>query len=163
MISEARRIYNEKTKEQRAAYSKERYLEKKEPILDYQKGYYKKTKQKRLAVSKRWREKNKHKWLGYNLQKYGITPEQYNEIVKDQQGVCAICLNPPEEGQRLHVDHDHKDGRIRGLLCGVCNRALIRDQAWLKSALVYLNEGYKRRRPFYRKGDPNEQRDTTDR
>lgn len=54
---------------------------------------------------------------------YGITPEQYDAILASQDGLCALCLRPPKK-VRLHVDHDHVTGVIRGLLCHRCNRGL---------------------------------------
>jgi len=55
--------------------------------------------------------------------KYGISLEDYNRVLAQQGGVCAICGSHP--GRRpLDVDHDHKTGRIRGLLCESCNKAL---------------------------------------
>ena len=47
-----------------------------------------------------------------------------------QRGVCAICGRPPKT-RRLAVDHNHKTGRVRGLLCPWCNRSLtfLRDSA----------------------------------
>lgn len=55
--------------------------------------------------------------------KYGISEEQYNEMLIAQNYKCALCGN--EESQpkkkRLSVDHDHITGRIRGFLCGNCN------------------------------------------
>lgn len=56
--------------------------------------------------------------------KYGITPEMYDDMLDFQGGVCAICLKPPTEFARLAVDHDHDTGRIRGLLCNLCNTAI---------------------------------------
>ena len=57
--------------------------------------------------------------------RYGITPEQYDEIFKRQGGVCAICLAPPgDQGNRLAVDHCHSTGTVRGLLCFKCNTFL---------------------------------------
>lgn len=55
--------------------------------------------------------------------RYGITPEQYDVLKLKQNNQCAICLSPPE-GCRLSVDHCHKTGRIRGLLCRQCNAVL---------------------------------------
>lgn len=56
---------------------------------------------------------------------YGITLEQYNDILKDQDYVCAICgTNKPGDWGVFHVDHCHKTDKVRGLLCGVCNRRL---------------------------------------
>lgn len=54
---------------------------------------------------------------------YGMSPEDYELMHAHQGGVCAICLKPPAR-LRLAIDHDHKTGQIRGLLCAWCNRAL---------------------------------------
>lgn len=55
---------------------------------------------------------------------YGITIEDYNRILKEQSGKCAVCGKPPKT-MRLAVDHCHKTGKIRGLLCSYCNRRVI--------------------------------------
>lgn len=64
----------------------------------------------------------------HKLKRYGITPDKYAEKLEKQQGLCALCNNPPSgkgrSGQSLHVDHDHVTGELRDLLCGSCNRAL---------------------------------------
>jgi hypothetical protein len=71
--------------------------------------------------------KNYHlRWL---LEKrYGITLEQYNEMVELQGGRCAICNKVPagtnHTSRRLAVDHDHVTGTVRGLLCGPCNTTI---------------------------------------
>lgn len=52
--------------------------------------------------------------------KYNISLAQYNEILSLQNGVCKVCNSPPTK-QRLHVDHDHTNKQIRGLLCQACN------------------------------------------
>lgn len=69
----------------------------------------------------------------------GITEADYNAMLAAQGGGCAICGNPPKT-RRLHVDHDHKTGRVRGLLCFRCNRALPAyvGAAWLLRAAMYL-------------------------
>jgi hypothetical protein len=63
--------------------------------------------------------------------KYNITTQQYEQMLANQNGMCAICRNPeprtdPHTGIRraLAVDHDHKTGKIRDLLCSSCNLAL---------------------------------------
>ncbi len=53
--------------------------------------------------------------------KYGLSPERYNLMFMQQQGKCLICQ---ESGRKLVVDHDHKTGSVRGLLCGHCNSML---------------------------------------
>jgi len=72
-----------------------------------------------------------HNWSGLDRwdaiirRTYGITLEQYNQMLKDQDGVCAICGKPDEvEGRRMAIDHNHDTGEVRGLLCGTCNRGL---------------------------------------
>lgn len=55
---------------------------------------------------------------------YGVDPETYHRMLKEQDGVCAICKKPPAELQPLHLDHDHQTGKPRGLLCAKCNSML---------------------------------------
>lgn len=66
----------------------------------------------------------------YGLKRYyGLTGEQYGEMVAAQEGVCAICKKPETAmlngvPKVMHVDHDHETGGIRALLCGCCNGML---------------------------------------
>ena len=54
--------------------------------------------------------------------KYNITLEQYNQMFDEQRGVCAVCGTPAKDLKRnLAVDHNHRTGKIRGLLCFSCN------------------------------------------
>src|SRR5208337_1018801 len=73
---------------------------------------------------------------------YNITIEEYDKILDFQKGRCFICEKKPAEGRmRLAVDHCHKSGLIRGLLCWHCNRAIgtFRDDQWrIAMAFVYL-------------------------
>lgn len=81
---------------------------------------------------------------------YGITEDEYQQILAAQGGVCAICEG--SRGYNLHVDHDHALERqgvptrntVRGLLCRACNARLLpaaRDKvATLERAIVYLND-----------------------
>lgn len=55
---------------------------------------------------------------------YGISLTQYERLLEQQGGVCAICGRPPRTRPVLDVDHDHLNGLVRGLLCGNCNRAV---------------------------------------
>jgi hypothetical protein len=76
---------------------------------------------------------------------YGITLLEYEALLVQQAGGCAICgKEPPKRGrvQRLVVDHDHETGQVRGLLCDTCNRAigLLGDNAtMLRRACEYLS------------------------
>lgn len=75
------------------------------------------------------------------LQKlYGITARQYDYQLKLQKGGCALCGRKPK-ARRLHVDHDHKTERVRGLLCYYCNRRVVgrhRDADLLEKVVKYL-------------------------
>lgn len=56
---------------------------------------------------------------------YGITIERYDYMLREQEGKCAICKTDRcITDRQLCVDHDHKTGEVRGLLCSNCNRAI---------------------------------------
>lgn len=55
---------------------------------------------------------------------YGIAVDDYDRLYIAQDGRCAICRRATGKSKRLAVDHDHKTGLVRGLLCGVCNNIL---------------------------------------
>jgi hypothetical protein len=95
------------------------------------------------------RDKNRR----ISIRRYGIEWEQYEKMLAEQGGVCAICQRPPTgrgtSGQRLHVDHDHSCcpgnrscGKcVRALLCTNCNRGIgyFQDNpALLRVAINYL-------------------------
>jgi hypothetical protein len=73
---------------------------------------------------------------------YGIMEEQYDALLKQQGGVCAICRELNHDGEkRLSVDQSHEDRRVRGLLCHRCNFAigLLRDSGELcRRAALYI-------------------------
>jgi hypothetical protein len=82
------------------------------------------------CYSKYLREKDPTKQWEYNLQRqYGLSVDEYNSILNEQKGKCAICGETENEAMRgkamkFAVDHDHATGVIRGLLCGNCNRGI---------------------------------------
>lgn len=56
---------------------------------------------------------------------YGLAPEAFEQMLASQGGACAICASSlGEHGERSHVDHDHRTGAVRGLLCPSCNYGL---------------------------------------
>jgi hypothetical protein len=76
--------------------------------------------------------------------KYGLTPQEYAELLFLQGGACAICRGGNKDDRRLAVDHDHKTGKVRGLLCNNCNRAigLLQDDLGVIMNLVsYMEAG----------------------
>lgn len=102
---------------------------------------YKKTEKGREAENRYRRGKyQKDKLKGKHLMaRYRMTIEDYENLLYKQKGACAICK--VKKGKELHVDHCHKTGIVRGLLCGNCNRALglMKDNmSFLKNAIEYL-------------------------
>lgn len=84
-------------------------------------------KEARKVYMKKYREENREKLKLYRSwikKKYGISWREYDKINEKQNGVCLICGKPPKLGRHLDVDHCHKTGRIRGLLCNKCNHGL---------------------------------------
>lgn len=79
----------------------------------------------------------------YLWEMYGLTREQDQEMERQQNGLCKICLRPPKPGGLpLRIDHDHKTGRVRGKLCYRCNHRLLGrglEEAFLhQQAALYL-------------------------
>lgn len=76
------------------------------------------------AVTARWRVTNQDRIRDAELRrKYGITAAQWDALLESQDGRCACC-GTPDPGRRWDTDHDHDTGRLRGILCGECNRLI---------------------------------------
>jgi|Wag4MinimDraft_6_1082665.scaffolds.fasta_scaffold19564_2 hypothetical protein len=81
-----------------------------------------------------WQKRNPEKysfqlWRSSLKRKYNLTVEEYDEMLKSQNGVCAICFQPEksmykDKPFRLAVDHCHKTFKVRALLCRDCNQTL---------------------------------------
>jgi len=77
------------------------------------------------------------------LREHGLTEAQYQAMLRRQKGLCDICAKPLPA--HPHVDHDHKAGRVRGLLCFPCNRFIVGRQtsvALLRRAAAYLDSRF---------------------
>ena len=76
---------------------------------------------------------------------YGLTEQQYQDLLDSQGGGCAICgKTPEEEGRNLAVDHNHKTGEIRGILCSYHNHRVVgkwTDTELLRKVLEYISVG----------------------
>lgn len=73
--------------------------------------------------------------------KFGITIDEYEAMLVQQGGGCAVCGRTNVDDRQLAVDHDHETGKIRGLLCHHCNVVLGHvkdDSARLRQLIVYL-------------------------
>jgi len=108
---------------------------------------------KKYKTQKEWKEKNKDRCAEYNRKSnlkinYGISLEEYNNILNKQNGGCALCGMTQEEslkidGRHLCVDHCHNTGINRGILCSNCNRGLglLKDNVDIfKNAIEYLEK-----------------------
>lgn len=103
---------------------------------------YKKTEAGKISNLKyRRKPEVKQRYEEYRLKvRYGITTAEYWNLVAEQKGVCAICGK--SDGKKLHIDHDHKTNKVRGLLCGNCNKGLglfKDDVSLLDKAIKYLD------------------------
>ncbi|WP_428950971.1 endonuclease VII domain-containing protein [Streptomyces sp. cg35] len=94
-----------------------------------------------------WRTKNQERYHRSQRnatlkKKYGITVDDYERMLAEQDGCCAICPSTAlEESKFFHVDHCHATGRVRGLLCNACNRGLGQfadDPDRLRTAAAYI-------------------------
>jgi len=98
--------------------------------------------EKSRAYAREYAKKNPHRQRIRILAQYGLTEEGFDELLKSQNGVCAICgKSRSEMKSNLVVDHDHKTGKVRGLLCVQCNTSLgnLKDNTdLLKKAAEYL-------------------------
>ncbi|KKK48215.1 hypothetical protein LCGC14_3147390 [marine sediment metagenome] len=102
--------------------------------------YFEANKEKRRESSRKYREKDpaRHAFNStrHIAKKMGHVPpneEEYKKafaVIRRGEGVCALCGYSVMK--RLHVDHDHATGRVRGILCGRCNHRLI---PWAESLL----------------------------
>lgn len=93
----------------------------------------------RAALTKRSIYGVRNRWRAYLWTAYRLTIEEYDQLVLDQGGRCALCNRPSD----LFVDHCHDTGRVRGLLCPWCNGALgvLGDSLdSIKAVLAYLAE-----------------------
>lgn len=115
---------------------------------DTKSGYRMECKECRWKQIKWYREKNPDIHLENTIRKYGITSAQFKRMIKNQSNKCAICKSTETTNikgtiKRLAVDHCHKTGKVRELLCDKCNRGIgyLKDNIkFLKSAIKYLEK-----------------------
>lgn len=84
----------------------------------------------------------------YTLRRYGLSKEDYYAMLAAQGGGCAICGSPDprnrSKANRFSVDHCHKTGDVRGLLCGPCNTGIgqLNDDPKILTAAIGYLEGF---------------------
>lgn len=97
-----------------------------------------------IALTNAWKKKRGADYISKRDESlkrdFGISEKQYLDMLEIQGGVCAIC-GKKETSRNLAVDHDHKTGLVRGLLCQKCNTGLglLSDSlTMLEKAIKYL-------------------------
>jgi hypothetical protein len=156
----------------KAAYNHAYYRANRERLIAYQKGLYERDKDRIKAQRAAYKQANrdllrargraryqKHRVVILEKQRqkrltgeeraavHGLTVDQYQAMVKEQGGLCAICGGAMK---RICIDHDHETGAVRGLLCHNCNVALghLRDSpALLRAAADYVESFVNKRVP----------------
>ena len=107
---------------------------------------YPKIRDQAIAYGKQYHKTHKKERRNFDLlRRFGITLNDYNEMLKEQNYACAGCLRPQTDFTKsLAVDHDHKTGKVRGLLCPTCNRLLgqISERQDVLSRLIKYLEKY---------------------
>jgi Recombination endonuclease VII len=149
------------------AYNKAYYAKNRERERERAKRWARENAERRRAYRRTWIAANRHKvaerneaWKKANPEKWrkmrdgielkqrckrrGITVETYLEMLRAQNGACAIC-GRETVGTRYkwHIDHCHETGRVRGLLCHHCNAALghVRDNTDVLSRMIVYLKG----------------------
>jgi hypothetical protein len=85
--------------------------------------------------------------------RFGITTEQYEALLSEQNHACAICGTTEfsySRGKKPHIDHCHETGKVRGLLCGHCNIGIgqfFDNISLLENAITYLRQHGAENRP----------------
>lgn len=127
-----------------AAAHARRHRENPEPARERARQWQRANPERHAENQRDWRESGRKAAAdrkSYLRRKYGITPDDYDRMLAEQGGVCAICGRPPRDDISFHVDHVHGTRDIRGLLCFRCNNALgdfEDDTALLRTAAGYV-------------------------
>lgn len=102
-----------------------------------------------------WRKLNKERCKAYDnnrkerkreqsyRRKYGISIDTYESMLKEQNGSCMICHRAELKDKKLDIDHCHRTGKIRALLCARCNKTigLLEDDRQLAlNMIAYLDK-----------------------
>lgn len=144
-IKERSRAYRKAYPEKIKAHTKRYIEENKIVIKEKKRAYHKLHPEKQERRISDWRIKNP---LGYRKatikRKYGLSIEEYEALLKEQNNACAIC-SVTEFGGRGYppIDHDHDTGKVRAILCNKCNAGLglFRDNKdILMKAFAYLQK-----------------------
>lgn len=93
-------------------------------------------KTERVITTKKTNPLTRRKWMLSS--RYKLTLEQVDQMLKNQDGLCAIC--PKDISLKYFIDHNHDTGKVRGLLCPGCNSRLPQVEYFLQPSLDYLEK-----------------------
>lgn len=139
--------YRAKHRQRRMAEQRWRYAndpEYREKAKKASREHGRKYAAEKLAYNRMWNAENPHRKAENHLKNaYGLTRTQYEKMFSDQGRKCAVCKtdNPKNTFNPWHVDHCHRTGKVRGILCNRCNTGLgffADDIELLKLAIEYL-------------------------
>lgn len=132
------RAWYAKNREKMRAYHRARRASRRNYFRQYEASH----RAEATERMREWRSKNPGRTRAVKLRiNYGLTIQQFDEMLQRQGGLCAICQRAFASNLPPHVDHDHATDRVRSLLCGSCNRAiglLGEDPSRALSARAYL-------------------------
>src|SRR5437867_3628061 len=117
---------------QKKEYDRLRYLRLKPRINAQVKKYNRDNKKEKLKASaRRWYNAHRNQLKNSELmRRYGIALVEYQRMALEQRGLCKIC----HKQRKLHVEHNHKTGVVRGLTCNGCNSKT----AWLENYRTHI-------------------------
>ncbi len=125
-LAQREKEYRKKNPAKVAQRQKEAYKKNREKIQRRHKEYYRENRDKILRKQKlthnteHGRKASRRLWI---KRSYGLTLEAHQQIYLNQNGCCLIC-DDPISYSKIHTDHNHDTGEVRGLLCCHCNRML---------------------------------------
>lgn len=99
-----------------------------------------KARHKEMAKRRLHETQNKYTYVNHIKKAYGLTRQEYEYMLLSQQNTCAICVNNFKNCVS-NIDHCHKTGKIRGILCNNCNLFLGKfkdDPILVLKSLYYL-------------------------
>lgn len=154
---EYQKQYYEKNKKKILARTAEYKKNNKEKVIEHRKNY----KDRQKIKNKEYRELHKEELKEYNKQyridnrekvnelnsksiiknRYGLKISDIKEMAIRQQYRCAICENKFHSNKNMHIDHDHKTGKVRMLLCKKCNNGIgffDDDTVRIEKAILYI-------------------------
>lgn len=130
------------------AYQKRKRKNRPEDVSRMRKAYYERTRERQLELRRINYAKPEVKAARRNkdlMKSYGITSDDYLLMLESQNNVCAICRGPQTNTRTNYfdVDHCHKTGKVRGLLCTNCNHGIGKfqdDKELMLHAYNYLED-----------------------